>query len=578
MTATERPLITPRLLLPDHTIQTFREAPIMLHVPSVQPLICEDVERYDQRLLINNNLEIHIHGCHGHFSGSGKRGNVLSISDSLEEVRSGRIILLYLLVHFLHMNENLAYAIQSIASIETNFLLNRFLNRRDRGGNIGSQWVRFHVSKIGTVALNQALFIRFTRRKVEPYSCVNQPVEKEVPSMKKPFIQRHGCALLLVIFSVVILLNIVLFAGEDILNALHSFAGGGAHPSVPPSIPLNTASKKLLATPTLIPTPTQIPLARPDFENGIVYPEWSQSGYGLGDTTWRQGIQTMQQQTHARWIEMPIKFEQSTNSSTIPSTKKSPSVTNFQQGVQTAKNLGYSVFVVPNLQVDQPGAWSGSIQFHTSAEMTAWFANYWQAYKPYIVAAQDAGADQLAIGTEMQWMQYYAPDSEWDALIAHIRSIFKGKLTYDTSWNSYIPQPPNWWGNRNLSAIGISEYIPLESVAVSLSSKQFITLFNSSVKSYLDTYTKILHKPLIVTEIGYRNGKFPGYRPWDSNYKDGPAPNTQAMALTNAISILVGDKYIHGIFIWGWNNTGPFDMNNPASVRAVNQQYSSPKI
>ena len=43
-------------------------------------------------------------------------------------VMIGDITLLFILVHFLHVEEHLAYLIQAITSIETNFFLNRFLN------------------------------------------------------------------------------------------------------------------------------------------------------------------------------------------------------------------------------------------------------------------------------------------------------------------------------------------------------------------------------------------------------------------------------------------------------------------
>lgn len=68
------------------------------------------------------------------------------------------MVLLYALVQFGRIEQNLAYFIQAIVSIEANFCLNKFLNWRDRKGNILTQWVKFHTTKIGTVALNQCLF------------------------------------------------------------------------------------------------------------------------------------------------------------------------------------------------------------------------------------------------------------------------------------------------------------------------------------------------------------------------------------------------------------------------------------
>jgi hypothetical protein len=384
--------------------------------------------------------------------------------------------------------------------------------------------------------------------------------------MKKTWLQKQSTWIFLVVLSVFILSPIVLFS-PNILDSLN---------------PLQSTAVQTQTKPAEVevrkPTPTP-PMARPEFENGIVYPEWYSGGYGITDSAWQQGIITMQQKTNARWIEMPIQFSQDFNDSTTLDTRNTPSVANFQQGVRAARTLGYHVFVVPNFHVAKIStAWSGTIQFQSQAGMSQWFTSYWNIYKPYVQAAQEAGADQLAIGTELQWMQYNAPASMWNALITQVRSVFKGKLTYDANWEGQIPQPPGWWSNPDLSMIGISEYIPLEEKAISLTQSQFASLFKARVQSYLNTFAKSLNKPLIVTELGYRNGQFPGYRTWDSSYQDGPDPQAQAMALAAAIRTLVGDKHVNGLFIWGWNNTGPFDISSPTVTKAINQQYSSPNI
>ena len=73
-------------------------------------------------------------------------------------VMLGGIALLYGLVHYCHVEEHIAYFIQTIASIEANFWLNRWVKRRDRQGAFPLQWIKCHTTKIGTVLLNQLLF------------------------------------------------------------------------------------------------------------------------------------------------------------------------------------------------------------------------------------------------------------------------------------------------------------------------------------------------------------------------------------------------------------------------------------
>ncbi|HEY1013331.1 MAG TPA: glycosyltransferase [Herpetosiphonaceae bacterium] len=61
-------------------------------------------------------------------------------------------------VEALRLPVYVAYAIQAVVSIEASFFLNRRLNWRERDGSMGAQWLRFHGSKVVTVALDQSLF------------------------------------------------------------------------------------------------------------------------------------------------------------------------------------------------------------------------------------------------------------------------------------------------------------------------------------------------------------------------------------------------------------------------------------
>ncbi len=72
------------------------------------------------------------------------------------------MVLLFLLIQVLHIEKNLAYLIQAIVSIETNFFLNRFLNWKERDGQITVQWLKFHTTAALTFPVNQVLFAILT--------------------------------------------------------------------------------------------------------------------------------------------------------------------------------------------------------------------------------------------------------------------------------------------------------------------------------------------------------------------------------------------------------------------------------
>jgi putative flippase GtrA/GT2 family glycosyltransferase len=73
-------------------------------------------------------------------------------------VMLGGILFLFVLVQFLHVEQHIAYLLQAIVSIETNFFLNRTFNWKDRDGNIALQWFKFHSASAITFPFNQGLF------------------------------------------------------------------------------------------------------------------------------------------------------------------------------------------------------------------------------------------------------------------------------------------------------------------------------------------------------------------------------------------------------------------------------------
>ncbi|MCA9390105.1 GtrA family protein [candidate division WWE3 bacterium] len=70
------------------------------------------------------------------------------------------VALLGLLVEVLQVDPRVAYIVVAVISIESNFLLNRYFNWKDRAktGSFWAQWRRFHAARVFTFPLNQILF------------------------------------------------------------------------------------------------------------------------------------------------------------------------------------------------------------------------------------------------------------------------------------------------------------------------------------------------------------------------------------------------------------------------------------
>ncbi|HLI07262.1 MAG TPA: hypothetical protein VKV40_11900 [Ktedonobacteraceae bacterium] len=316
-------------------------------------------------------------------------------------------------------------------------------------------------------------------------------------------------------------------------------------------------------------------LVRPAFERGVIYPQWSQNGYGVQDTTWQQDVSTMKTQTGAQWIEIPVLFSQATSSSTtVEVSPSTPDVQSFTQGIERAHALGYHVFFVPLMQVRQPDGWSGSITFTTNTQEQEWFDSYWHTLQPYIAAAAQQHVEQMAIGTELQTLQQTVPAPLWNQLMIRIRGTFNGTLTYDMNWSSLGQPMPDWLKNPTLTYIGVSEYIPLLTSPARIDPAAMPALWQQKVKTQLDALASALGKPVLITEIGYRNSSDALYHTWEATSKAQADPAEQAGAYNAALSNALKDTHIAGTFFWGWNDVGMFAIAGQPAVQVLHKWYT----
>jgi Glycoside Hydrolase Family 113 len=253
-------------------------------------------------------------------------------------------------------------------------------------------------------------------------------------------------------------------------------------------------------------------MQRPTFQTGIIFPQWGTNAYDSTDKNWQIGLNDIENQTSAQWVEIPVNlFQSSVTSMQVTATDITPTPDAVAAGIRAAQSKYYHVFIVPLLSAgtDPNLNWSGSITFSTFQQMQEWFDSYWQALQPYVVAAAQAGAEEMSIGTELEILQQ-APASLWNQLIDRIHQVFPGKLTYDMNWSSL-------------------------------------------------------------------------YRPWERDAQimeipgQQPDPTEQAAAYDAALTNVVADKHIGGIYFWAWS-VPLFQPNWKLAARILNKWYSSPQV
>ncbi len=227
----------------------------------------------------------------------------------------------------------------------------------------------------------------------------------------------------------------------------------------------------------------------------------------------------------------------------------------------------------PCLGGSQP--WSGLIHFSTREQEQQWFESYWQTLKPYLVTAAQAGVEQLAVGTEDEWLQAHAPNSFWDDLIAQVRSVFPGTLTYDMNWTALQTPLRSWMRNAALKMIGVSAYFPLINTPQRVDPQRISGLWKQTVKRELDTFALKLGEPIFISEIGYRNSADALYRSWEPTSSAPADPVEQAAAYSAALANILPDQHILGSFFWGWDNAEAFNLHGLPAATVIQTHYKS---
>ena len=218
----------------------------------------------------------------------------------------------------------------------------------------------------------------------------------------------------------------------------------------------------------------------------------------------------------------------------------------IRQSIQLAKQQGIRIMLKP--QVWSWETWTGELTFSTEADWQKWESGY----KSYILQmaelAQEQEAEMFCIGTEFKLFVQQRPQF-WEQLIAEVRSIYDGSLTYAANWDAYQAVP--FW--HLLDYIGIDAYFPL-----SPATTPTVAALQESwqpYKSAIEQIAKSSQKPVIFTEFGYLSVDGCAYNTWELEKRLEETPENQ-QAQANAVEALLHTFAIadwwQGGFQWKW--------------------------
>lgn len=234
---------------------------------------------------------------------------------------------------------------------------------------------------------------------------------------------------------------------------------------------------------------------------------------------------------------------------------------------------GLKVYIRPLVDL-KDGHWRGEIAFESESDWTAWFESYERFIMHYARIAAREGAALFFVGTELERTVFREP--QWRDVIASVREVFWGALTYSANWDGYENVP--FWDA--LDYVGIDAYFELE-----VKPEPTIEALVNAWRPWavrLDDFAARIQRPVLFIEAGVRSVAGASQRPWDWQHDAPISLQEQAHYYEALFRVFWPKRWLAGIYIWAWlpGLGGPQDSTyTPAgkpAAQALARWYNNP--
>jgi hypothetical protein len=177
----------------------------------------------------------------------------------------------------------------------------------------------------------------------------------------------------------------------------------------------------------------------------------------------------------------------------------------------------------------------------SEADWAAW----WRSYRRYVLhhafLARWSGAELFSVGCELS--QTVGRAAEWRELIAAVRVLYPGAVTYASNWGADLDQVTFW---DALDAVGVDSYDPL--AASPAATRADLARGASALAARLAAIARRTGRPVLLTEVG-----FPARRAaWMAPHLEGGDYSEADQALSYEVLFAALDHrpWLAGTFVW----------------------------
>ncbi len=218
----------------------------------------------------------------------------------------------------------------------------------------------------------------------------------------------------------------------------------------------------------------------------------------------------------------------------------------ISQPLDWARERGLSVMLIPHIAYwGTKFLWRGEINFATTEEWDRFFGDYETWIVQMAKIAEAHGAGTFCIGLEFTFAQ--KQEARWRKIIAAIRQVYHGQLTYGGNWDSF--EEVTFWDA--LDYIGALAYFPL--TKSENPSKEEIAQAWEKKCAELTAYSKAHgNQKIILVEIGYNRSARAAAEPWAFKMGGAHADEIQQRCIDVALDLPKHCPILAGMYWWKW--------------------------
>ncbi|NDL60929.1 glycoside hydrolase family 113 [Phytoactinopolyspora mesophila] len=249
-------------------------------------------------------------------------------------------------------------------------------------------------------------------------------------------------------------------------------------------------------------------------------------------------LQRLSEVGGVNWLTVAFAALQETAHSTHIAFRDEPTVTDdeLRWTIRRAREHGWQVCLKPTVNCAD-GTWRAFIGFFDQdvpgePSWTQWFTSYREFILHYARIAQDEGCDMLCVGCEM--VQADRQESHWRALIAEVRQVYGGLVTYNC--DKYQEDRLTWWDA--VDVITSSGYYPA-----------------GTWPEHLDRIERTVerwNKPFFFMEAGCPSRSGSAARPNDWSLPGEPSGVEQERYYREMFDECAKRPWMLGFMLWDW--------------------------